>query len=41
MITAKLGSTTVTGVILDAPGWSVISDAGIFEATVQFAEASP
>ena len=41
VIAAKLGSTTVTGVILDAPGWSVISDAGIFETTVQFAEASP
>lgn len=38
VLAAKLGETVVLGEILDAPGWSIVSDAGIFEATVKFAE---
>ena len=41
IITAKLGETEILGAILEAPSWSIVSDAGIFEATVKFVEMTP
>ena len=43
VIEAKLGATVVPGTLLDAPGWSIVADSGIFEATVKLAviEVSP
>jgi len=35
VIAAKLDTVTVQGYLLDAPDWSVIVDAGIFEASVK------
>lgn len=36
IITAKLDDVEVDGYLLDAPDWSIIADAGIFEADVEF-----
>ena len=40
LIKAKLGAETATGYLMDAPDWSIIANAGIFEASVKFVVSS-